>query len=75
MDFAAWKAATAAVLGHRHGINASSIPERVWRRLYAGKHTPHNAAKRVAAAHRQSVAAKPPTAADDRARRPTNWPF
>ena len=45
MDFIAWKARAAAELARRHGIAATSIPERIWKRLYLGNHAPTRAAE------------------------------
>jgi hypothetical protein len=47
-SFAAWKAEAVAELSTRHGVKASTIPERVWKRLYVQNMTPQDAPEQAA---------------------------
>jgi hypothetical protein len=47
MDFESWRAAAAAELGRVHGIDATSVAERVWRNLYVKNYSPRAAADRA----------------------------
>jgi hypothetical protein len=47
-DYRDWKDRAAAELERVHGVKASTIPERVWKKLYMQNMTPQEAAEQAA---------------------------
>jgi hypothetical protein len=47
MNYSTWRALAAAELKHLHGIDASRIPERVWKQFYVQNSTAREAANRA----------------------------
>jgi hypothetical protein len=47
-DYRDWKDRAAAKLERVHGVKASTIPERIWKKLYMQNMTPQEAAEQAA---------------------------
>jgi hypothetical protein len=47
-SYAEWKDRAEVKLEHRHGVKASTIPARVWTRLYLQGRSPKEAAEQAA---------------------------